>query len=58
MPAGKQHRFPFPKQASHCATRLLERIHSDLHEVSVLTTSGYRYWLTFIDDLSHFGCIA
>jgi hypothetical protein len=24
----------------------------------VLTTSGYCYWLTFIDDFSHFGCIA
>ena len=55
---GKQHRNPFPKVASHCATAPLERIHSDLHEVSVQTASGYRYWLTFIDDATRFCSIA
>jgi hypothetical protein len=49
---GKHHRDPFPAKASHCATRLLERIHSDLHEVPVPTASGYRYWITFIDNWS------
>jgi hypothetical protein len=47
---GKHHHDPFPAKASHCATRLLERIHSNLHKVPVPTASGYRYWITFIDD--------
>jgi transposase InsO family protein len=54
---GKHHRDPFPAKASHRATRLLERIHSDLHEVPVATASGYRYWITFIDDWSRYGWI-
>jgi transposase InsO family protein len=34
-----------------------ERIHSDLHEVLCLTSSGYRYWLMFIDDCSRYAWI-
>jgi hypothetical protein len=34
-----------------------ERIHSNLHEVPCLTSSGYRYWLTFIDDCSRYAWI-
>jgi transposase InsO family protein len=54
---GKHHHNPFPAKASHRATRLLERIHSDLHEVPVPTASGYCYWITFIDDWSRYGWI-
>jgi hypothetical protein len=36
---GKHHRDPFPKRASHRATSFLERVHSDLHQLSVLSTS-------------------
>jgi transposase InsO family protein len=54
---GKHHRDPFPAKASHHATRLLERIHSNLHEVPVPTASGYRYWITFIDDWLRYGWI-
>jgi hypothetical protein len=53
----QHHRDPFPAKASHRATRLLERIHSNLHEVPVPTASGYRYWITFIDDWSRYGWI-
>jgi hypothetical protein len=42
---GKQHRDPFPAKASHRSKTPFERIHSDLHEVPCLTSSGYRYWL-------------
>ena len=49
---GKHHRSPFPDKASHRSTTPFERIHSDLHEVPVLTLSGFRYWVTFIDDAS------
>jgi transposase InsO family protein len=54
---GKHHADPFPKKASHRATRLLQRIHSDVHMVPVPTSSGYRYWVTFIDDWSRYGWI-
>jgi transposase InsO family protein len=54
---GKHRRDPFPAKASHRATRLLERIHSDLHEVPVPTASGYCYWITFIDNWLRYGWI-
>jgi transposase InsO family protein len=51
---GKHHRDPFPQRASHRATLFPERIHSDLHQLPVLTSSGFRYWLLFIDDYSRY----
>jgi hypothetical protein len=42
---GKHHRDLFPSCASHRATPFLERIHSDLHQLPVLTSNGFRYWL-------------
>jgi transposase InsO family protein len=54
---GKQHRDPFPAKASHRSKTPFERIHSDLHEVPCLTSSGYRYWLTFINDCSCYAWI-
>jgi hypothetical protein len=41
----------------HCATCLLEHIHSNLHKVPVPTASGYCYWITFIDDWLQYGWI-
>ena len=53
--AGKQHRGPIPKKASHHATHLLELVHSDLHgPLPVRTREGFQYWITFIDDFSKF----
>jgi hypothetical protein len=52
---GRHHANPFPKKASHHATRLLQRIHSDVHMIPVPTSLGYRYWVTFIDDWSRYG---
>jgi hypothetical protein len=49
---GKHQRNLFPHQASHRSTTLLGRIHSNLHQVPVPTHSGFRYWVTFIDDYS------
>jgi transposase InsO family protein len=51
---GKHHHDPFPQRASHCATSFLKRIHSDLHQLPVLTSTGFRYWLLFIDDYSRY----
>jgi transposase InsO family protein len=51
---GKHHCDPFPQCASHRATSFLERIHSDLHQLPIHTSSGFRYWLLFIDDYSRY----
>jgi transposase InsO family protein len=53
---GKHHRNPLPQRerASHRATPFLERIHSDLHQLPVLMSSGFCYWLLFIDDYSRY----
>ena len=40
---------PFPSSVNRSSLPL-ERIHSDLHELKTLTISGFRYWVTFIDD--------
>jgi hypothetical protein len=45
---GKHQRNPFPHQASHCSTTLLERVYSNLDQVPVATKSGYRYWVTLL----------
>jgi hypothetical protein len=47
---GKHHCNPFPAKALHCAMRILQRIHSDMHMVPVATSSGYCYWVTFINN--------
>ena len=52
---GKQHCDSFPKKATFRANHILELIHSDVHgPLKVLTVQGFRYWITFIDDKSHF----
>ncbi len=51
--AGKLHRGPIPKSASHRAAFALGLIHSDLHgPISTQTRQGWKYWITFIDDFS------
>lgn len=53
--AGKLHRGPIPKVASHRSSFPLGLVHSDLHgPLPVQTREGYRYWITFIDDFSRF----
>jgi hypothetical protein len=54
---GKHHRNLFPAKALHCAMRILQRIHSDMHMVPVATSSGYCYWVTFINDWSRYSWI-
>jgi len=51
--AGKMHANPFPSSEWR-ATRPLELVHSDAHQVPYPSFSGYRYWVTFIDDYSRF----
>jgi transposase InsO family protein len=43
----------FPS-SSWCASCPLELVHSDIHEVPYHSFSGFRYWITFIDDYSRF----
>jgi len=51
--AGKMHANPFPS-SEHCATEVLELIHSDVHQIGVTSYGSYKYWVSFIDDCSHF----
>jgi hypothetical protein len=52
--AGKMHSNPFPTSLSHSSAPL-DLIHSDLHgPVKKETHSGYKYWITFINDHSRF----
>ena len=51
---GKQKRFPFSHTGT-CRSELLELVHLDLHgPLPVSTQTGYKYWMTFIDDMSRF----
>jgi transposase InsO family protein len=49
--AGKMHSNPFPSSQWR-ASRPLELVHSDVHQVPYPSFSGFRYWVTFIDDYS------
>jgi len=52
--AGKMHANPFPL-SKHRAKKPLELVHSDLHgPTQTRTHSGYRYWISFIDDYSRY----
>jgi len=51
--AGKMHANPFPSLQWR-ARRPLELVHSDVHQVPYPSFSGFRYWVTFIDDYSRF----
>lgn len=48
---GKHHRSPFPTDGSEQSKELLELVHSDVcGKLNVLSLSGAKYFLTFIDD--------
>ena len=51
--AGKMHANPFPSSKWR-ASRPLELVHSDVHQVPYPSFSGCRYLVTFIDDYSRF----
>ena len=55
--AGKMHANPFPISHSR-ASRPLQLVHSDVHgPVKISTHQGFHYWITFIDDHSHFKAV-
>ncbi|OAX31499.1 hypothetical protein K503DRAFT_655445, partial [Rhizopogon vinicolor AM-OR11-026] len=47
--AGKMHSNPFPS-SQWCASRPLELVHSDVHQVPYPSFFGYSYCVTLIDD--------
>ena len=51
--AGKMHANFFPLSEHH-ATEVLELIHSNVHQIGVISYGGYKYWVSFINDCSHF----
>ena len=55
--AGKMNANPFPPSKTR-ASKPLELIHTDLHgPFKTRTMSGYRYWITFIDDYTRFRAV-
>jgi transposase InsO family protein len=55
--AGKMHALPFRFSLSHNCSPL-ELVHSDLHGLlPVATHSGYKYWITFIDNATCFRAV-
>jgi hypothetical protein len=54
--AGKMNANPFPSSQNH-TTIPLHRIHSDLHEMKTLTTSGSRYCVTYIDEATSYRAV-
>jgi len=51
--AGEMHANPFPS-SQWTARCPLELVHSDVHQIAYPSFSGFRYWVTFIDDYSRF----
>jgi hypothetical protein len=55
--AGKMNANPFPSSTTR-ASKPLALIHTDLHgPFKTRTISGYRYWITFIDDYTRFRAV-
>jgi len=55
--SGKMNANPFPSSKTR-ASKPLELIHTDLHgPFKTRTISGYRYWITFIDDYTRFRAV-
>ena len=55
--SGKMNANPFPSSTMR-ASKPLELIHTNLHgPFKVRTMSGYRYWITFIDDYTQFRAV-
>jgi len=50
---GMMHANPFPMMNNHMSVPL-KLVHLDVHDVNHHTFTGYRYWVTFIDDHSHY----
>ncbi|KAF7773639.1 hypothetical protein Agabi119p4_5806 [Agaricus bisporus var. burnettii] len=51
------HSLPFPSSLNHNRSPL-ELVHSDLHgPLPVASRSGYKYWITFIDDATRFRAV-
>ncbi|KAJ3568084.1 hypothetical protein NP233_g5940 [Leucocoprinus birnbaumii] len=55
--AGKMYALPFPSSLNHNRSPLA-LVHSDLHgPLPVPTHSGYKYWITFIDNAMQFWAV-
>ena len=48
------HRNPIPSKTHTCANWILGQVFSDVCEVQTITCKGFKYFITFVDDFSHF----
>lgn len=53
---GKHHRSPFPSSTTR-AHALLDLIHTDVHDLGILSKGGCRYWVSFIDNFSRYAWV-
>ena len=54
---GKQAELPYKKQRPK-TSRILERVHTDVcGPITPASHDGYKYFVSFIDDYSHFACV-
>jgi hypothetical protein len=51
--AGKMHSNPFPSSQWRASMPLV-LVHTDVHQVPYPSFSGFRYWVSFIDDYSRY----
>lgn len=55
---GKQHRLPFPKEASHRSSKPLELVHSDLcGPMTSESLNGALYMMIIVDDYSRYSWV-
>jgi hypothetical protein len=51
--SAKQHRNPFPASENH-STQKGQRIYTDIAGPFPTSPGGSKYWMTFLDEISHF----
>lgn len=52
--SGKMSRKPFPQKSGEQSKSILDLVHTDVAVMNETTPSGYRYFVTFIDDFSRY----
>ena len=45
---------PIPKETFTCSNEVLRHVFSNVCEVQTITCEGFQYFITFVDDFSHF----
>ena len=52
--ASSHHRNPIPSETHTHSNQVLGQVFSNVCEVQTMTHKGFKYFITFVDDFSHF----